>query len=820
MIMLGTIGKLLILIAMVSGVLSGLSFLRASGLGDGATEWKRIGRYSWWALAVSMLTAFGILVFLNVTHQFQYAYTYENTSLELPLDYLVAASWAGQEGSFLLWIILNAVVGLSVIKWAREYEAPVMAIIALCQVFLISMIVGLQFGPLEIGASPFATLLEKFPTAPMIQAGIIPTDGQGLNDLLQNYWMVIHPPILFSGFASMIVPFAFAITALWKRNYHDWVRPALPWALFGVSTLGIGIALGGYWAYITLSFGGYWAWDPVENSSMVPWLMGIAAVHTMIVQKRSGHSHKASFFLTISAYILVVYSTFLTRSGILGDLSVHSFVDLGLYNQLLIWMLSMAILGYGLFLARWRELPKPGKEPEMLSREFMIFAGAMLVVAVATVVLLGTSAPILGRIFRDNPSTVPLAFYNKWSLPLTIMFLFLAGLGQLFWWNKMTVENVNKVLFKPIVLAAIATIVLFLLSPFRLRAAEAAAMSGTSSTVATGNTASLLGSLTESWAVHGPYLLLLILVFVAFFALFGNGEVLWKIAKGNLRLAGGATAHVGFAIFVLGIVTSSGLNNPIGKTGVQMGETRDNFVLELGQTLNIQGYTVSYTGHGTSEEGLPTYLLSFTDPKGRSFDLAPVVYESNKGQWIQNPDIKKFIEKDIFVAVSPNIMFDSGKNGGQITIARGDSSLIGNSEYLLEFVDYDLTIDKKYVTDSTEVAVGAIIRVTQQNSGIVKEVRPIYLIQKDRSVEFVQNTITEWDLTIAFTGMNVDSGTIVLGIEGVSITPEDWVVVQAYEKPFISLVWIGFIILTLGFFMSVYRRAVDQRMARERALTA
>ena len=818
--MLGTIGKLLILIAMVSGVLSGIGFLRASGISDRAHEWRRIGRAAWSILTASIVAAFGILVYLNVTHQFQYAYTYENTSMDLPIDYLVAASWAGQEGSFLLWILLNGLVGLSVMKWAKEYESPVMAVIALCQVFLMSMIVGLQFGPLEIGASPFATLVEKFPTAPMIAAGIIPTDRQGLNDLLQNYWMVIHPPILFTGFASMIVPFAFAVTALWKKRYQEWVKPALPWALFGVASLGVGISLGGYWAYITLNFGGYWAWDPVENSSLVPWLMGIAAIHTMIVQKRSGHSHKASFFLIISAYILVVYSTFLTRSGILGDISVHSFVDLGLYNQLLIWILSMALLGFGLFFYRMNDLPKPGKEPEMLSREFMIFAGAMLVVAVAMVVLLGTSAPILGRIFKDNPSTVPLAFYNKWTLPLTIMFLFLAGLGQLFWWNKMNVETVNKVLFKPIVFAALSTIILFFLSPFRTRAAESAALIAPAGTPPVGTSAGLLSGLAESWASHGPYLLMLILIFVAFFALFGNAEVLWRIARGNLKLAGGALSHVGFAVMVLGIVTSSGLNNPIGKSGVQLGETRNNFVIALDQTLNVQGYSVSYTGHGTSEEGLPTYLLSFTDPKGRSFDMAPVVYQSNRGQWIQNPDLKSFPEHDVFVAVSPNVMFDSGKDGGQITIARGDSSLIGNNEYLIEFVDYDLEVDQKYVTDSTEVAVGAIIKVTQQSSGDSREVRPVYLIKTDRSVEFVQNTITDWDITIAFTGMNVDSGSIVLGIQGISVTPEDWLVVQAYEKPFISLVWIGFLMLTIGFFLSIFRRASDQKLAMKRAETA
>ena len=815
--MIGTIGKLLILLSLVACVLSGITFLRSSKLETRVGEWKRIGRLSWWVASVGMIGAFGLLIYLNVTHAFQYAYVYENTAMDLSTDYLVAASWAGQEGSFLLWIVMNALVGMAVIRFAKEYEAPVMAIICLCQAFLITMIAGLQIGPLPIGASPFATLAEKFPTAPMIQAGIIPTDGQGLNDLLRNYWMVIHPPVLFSGFASMIVPFAFAVTALWKRQYTEWVRPALPWTLFAVMALGVGIALGGYWAYITLNFGGYWAWDPVENSSLVPWLIGIAAIHTMIVQKRSGHSHKASLFLVISAYILVVYSTFLTRSGILGDISVHSFVDLGLYNQLLVWIMTMGLLGFGLFFVRMGELPKPDREPNVLSREFMIFAGAMILTGIALVVLLGTSAPIIGRIFRDSPSTVPIDFYNKWSLPLTIVFLFLAGLGQLFWWNKMSVESVNKVLFKPVLFSSISTIAFFFLTPFRIRAAEAAAFAQAGADVLQ---SAGLASIAQSWAQHGPFLLMLILVFVAFFAFFGNAEVMWRVARGNLKLIGGAVTHVGFAVMVLGIVTSSGLNNPIGRNGAQLGESRDNFIISRGETRNVQGYMVTYTGQGIDDEGLTTYNLAFVDPLGRSFEMQPVAYESNRGQWIQNPDLKVWAEKDLFVAVSPSVMFGETQDRGQITLARGESASLSGGAYIVEFVEFDLNVDHEMVGDSTEVAVGANLLVTQTETGDQRELKPVYIIKTDRSVEYLQNSITDWGITIAFTGMNVDSGSINLGIEGAEMPPEDWLVVQAYEKPLISLVWIGFIMLSLGFGLSVFRRASDQRAASKRKRAA
>ena len=815
--MLGIIGKVLILVAIVSCTVSGILFFRSARDESQPRALARTAAALWWVMTGAVVTAFGVLVYLSITHAFEYAYIYSNTARDLELKFLISAAWAGQEGSFLLWIVLNALTGVAVIHLAgAEYRKPAMAVIALCQVFLISMIAGIQFGPLPIGSSPFATLAEKFPDAPMIQAGIIPADGQGLNDLLRNYWMVIHPPILFSGFASMIVPFAFAISALWKRRYTEWVRPALPWTLFAVMALGVGIVLGGYWAYVTLSFGGYWAWDPVENSSLVPWLVGVAALHTMIVQKRSGHSQKASLFLSIGAYMLVVYSTFLTRSGILGEVSVHSFVDLGLYNQLLLWILAMGALGFGLFAIRYRELPVPNEEPELLSREFMIFSGAMLLCALGAVVLVGTSSPILGRIFRDSPSVVPLEFYNTWSMPLTVVFMFLAGMAQLFWWHKMNVETINRVLVKPVIFSVVGTILLMIFSPFR----EVVAWKGVAAGSAELQTAGIGNALEAWWSANNYGLGIVMIVFVSFFALFGNGAVLWRIARGNLRLAGGAMAHVGLAIMVLGIIVSSGLSSPVYRGGVQIGDNRDNFILARGQTLALGGYTFSYTGQAINDEGHPFYRLDITDPYGRQYDMNPVVYLSNKGQWIQNPDVRKFVEKDLFLAVSPNVMFDQDGEGrqGTLSLARGDSALVGEGRYSIRFREFQLNVDPDLLSDSTDLAVGAAVDVREVSTGRTQTVRPVYMIMQDRSVQYVQNTITDWGITVAFTGMNVDNGEITLGIDGVRVTPEDWLVVQAYEKPLISLVWIGFIILTAGFVIAILRRAQDVRMNRERAL--
>ncbi len=812
--MAGTLGHLLILIAFVATGLAGFAFFRAAQYPTEPVDWKRIGRLAWVVMALALLAADGILIYLIATHQFQYAYVYQQSSMDLPVYYLFSASWAGQEGSFLLWTMFTGVVGLTLIKWAaRSYEAPVMTIIAFCQLFLIAMIVGLKFGPISIGASPFKMLAEQFPEAPIFQTNpnFVPADGTGLNDLLQNYWMVIHPPTLFVGFSTMIVPFAFAVTALWKKRYTEWVRPAMPWTLFSVMILGVGIAMGGYWAYETLSFGGYWAWDPVENSSLVPWIIGVAAFHMMLIQRKSGNGHKAALFLSILAYMLVIYSTFLTRSGILGDVSVHSFVDLGLYNQLLLWILAMGVVGFGLFAYRYRELPTPKQEPHYLSREFMTFSGAMLLCAVGAVVILGTSSPIFGRIFRNNPATVPIEFYNQWTLPLTVGLVFLAGLGQLFWWHRMSVENVNRVLLKPMALSVVSTLAILLLTPFvegTTRLQEAAQPV---------TQASLLG---DFWGVYGLGLLLLLLLFVAFFSFYGNGLVLWRIARGNPRMAGGALAHVGFALLILGVIASSGFSNPL--TDATPGEDRTNFVVERGQPRTIEGYRVQYVGQEPGERGRPRYVLRFEDAGGRAFTVRPVVYKSNKDQWIQHPDVKMYFEKDIFVAVSPSAMFEEQEaRRGEITLARGDSAVIGQQAFKIRFVAFDTEVNLKEEYESAgldttearnvEVAVAAVLAVTNLRTNETREMRPIYIIKKDRAVEFIQNRAQDWDLALTFTAMNVNTGAINLAVEGVEMAPEDWVIVQAYEKPLINVLWIGILMLTGGFALSIYRRIQDVR---------
>jgi len=221
----------------------------------------------------------------------------------------------------------------------------------------------------------------------------------GLNVLLRNYWMVIHPPILFLGFASTIVPFAFAYAGLQTKKHTEWIKPLLPWALFSACVLGVGIMMGGKWAYESLSFGGYWAWDPVENASLVPWLILIAGIHTMLIYQSTERSLIASYLFAILTFVFVLYSTFLTRTGILGDTSVHAFTEAGKAINIMIgiFVLSFTLPAFGLFFNRLKSIPAVHHEEEMHSREFFMFIGSLVLFLSSMFIIIITSIPVYGK---------------------------------------------------------------------------------------------------------------------------------------------------------------------------------------------------------------------------------------------------------------------------------------------------------------------------------------------------------------------------------------------------------------------------------------
>lgn len=352
---IGNFGHFAVVLAFVSALISAISY--SLSVNKNVKSLRTLGKSMFFIHALSVVLIFFSLFYIIHSHYFEYQYAYQHSSIELPVYYMISCFWEGQEGSFLLWMFWHAVLGMILIFRSGTWHAPVLAVIALAQVVLGSMLLGFDIDGIKIGSSPFQLMREHNPDALLIpvleklgKANYLQVykDGNGLNPLLQNYWMVIHPPTLFFGFAATIVPFAFAFAGLWTKRLREWMVPALPWALIAVMVLGTGIIMGGYWAYESLSFGGYWAWDPVENASLMPWLLLITATHMLLINESTGKYPVLTIVLTIFSFFMVLYATFLTRSGILGNASVHSFTDLGLSGQLILLLFLFMLLTFAI----------------------------------------------------------------------------------------------------------------------------------------------------------------------------------------------------------------------------------------------------------------------------------------------------------------------------------------------------------------------------------------------------------------------------------------------------------------------------------------
>ncbi len=312
-------------------------------------SWLNIAHVAFAVETISVISVISCIYYILANHLFEYKYAWEHSDKTLEIQYVFSCLWEGQEGSFLLWTFWHCVLGWLVIWRVKKWEPQVMTVVSFAQFCLATMLLGIYFWGIKVGNSPFVLLrneglLDNAPFFKDINTGAIRADyltvlkdGSGLNALLQNYWMVIHPPILFLGFASTIVPFAFAYAGLVTKD-HSWVKSAMPWGLFSMAILGTGIMMGAAWAYESLTFGGYWAWDPVENASLVPWLVLVAGIHTAMIYRHSGYSLKSTYLFYSLSFLLVLYSTFLTRSGILGDTSVHAFTSAGMNQQLLLFL--------------------------------------------------------------------------------------------------------------------------------------------------------------------------------------------------------------------------------------------------------------------------------------------------------------------------------------------------------------------------------------------------------------------------------------------------------------------------------------------------
>jgi cytochrome c-type biogenesis protein CcmF len=761
------------------------------------------GRIAYHGMAVLVIVASAILWYAILTHQYQYKYIYGYSNNALSGFHLASSFWGGQEGSFMLWLLFTAIVGIILQSYTSkrgDLEPRVMAVFALATSFLLVMVSPWFKNPFElIWAMPTFIKVEhlnsNFFELPFIQSffftdqssnqGFIRVDsefvsllkssgvslnqfiidGKGLNPQLLNFWMQIHPPILFVGFSMATVPFAFAIAALMKNDYKDWVKQAFPWLLAGMGILGLGIMLGGYWAYEMLGWGGYWAWDPVENSSLIPWLVGVAGIHTLLVQRKSqskggiGKYTKTNLILCILTYILVLYSTFLTRSGVLGDASVHSFVDPGMiiYLFLILFIGTFTLLGIGMIAFRWKTLNEKIEDSEsLLSRELALFTAMIVLIASAIIVFVGTSAPIFGQ-------SVDTFFYNEMHLPLAIIIMFLNGLSLLIKWKRSSTNEVSKKSTYYIIGAVVFTILLIIFA-------------GVSD------------------------IMIIFLALATSFSLIVNLDIAVKIVKGNMKMLGAYVAHIGIALFILGVIGSAVYSDQI------------DIDLVKNTPMDAFGYEMTFTEIYPIENNTK-WAFSVEVKKGNSeHKMSPVMYMSDfNNSLVREPAILSLLTKDIYL--SP-IGYDEGKQNQQtshnhVALQKGNSTEFDGAK--ITFVRFNLGAETmEAMSEGGDFQMGAVLEIEKDGKKIETELQ-----RKVTGGEVEFTSFESEDLNLKIGLENLTAGNVEIslssfddkGTTGVHTTEKNEILtVTASIKPFINLVWAGVAIMVLGFVISTIRR--------------
>lgn len=780
----GNLGHAAVVVSFVSSILASLSYFFAERNPlDGS--WAKLAKASFQLHSFSVLTIIGALFYIIYAHLFEYHYAWQHSSRDLPVYYMISCFWEGQEGSFLLWIFWQMFIGQILVKTSKSWLFPVMAVLMLSQIALTSMLLGVKILGYKLGSSPFE-LLRNAIDAPIFKMSDYLSkvkDGNGLNPLLQNYWMVIHPPTLFFGFATTIVPFAYAIAGLWRKDYAGWLKPALPWALISVMVLGAGIIMGGFWAYESLSFGGYWAWDPVENASLVPWLILIAGVHVMIIHKTTGNSFVVALILILATFLLVLYATFLTRSGILGNASVHSFTDLGMSGQLLIFLLMFVFLSIFLIVLRWKELPRSAKDEEIYTREFWMFIGSLLLVISAFQVILTTSIPVFNKLFSANmaPPADVIGHYNKWQMPIAILIGTLTSIAHLLKYKK----NKNETLKKIGIYAALALVVTVIL---------------------------FFGFKLNNYVFIG-------LLFAGVFAVIGNFAILLPFLKGKIQLAGASVAHIGFGVLLIGVLVSSANKEVISlnESGEALNpdfnnkENVENIFLERGKANKMGDYIITYVKD--SLFWVNTYYqvnYKKLDKNGEldyEFNLFPNGQINPKFGLVANPDTKHYLSHDVFTYVSsvPNGKAEAKYINEKIHVVEAGDTLYTNNGYaILQGINSN-TGGENVNMENFQVLLGAELKIYTLSE--TYDAMPMYGVENNSAVSF-EALVDEAKLKFRFTG--VDPGTRKVTIRSYEKdTSGEFIIMKAIVFPWINLVWAGTIIMIVGFFLSILKRIKD-----------
>ena len=601
------------------------------GAVSGRAQWVTSGRRAIYCVAALCVAAFAILELAFLRSDFSYELVAEGSSTDTPTFYKVTAVWATQDGSLLLWATLLSLFASAVLfltrRSLRDIAPWATAVLACVAAFFLFLMVGWE--------NPFDTL------------AMVPQEGAGLNPLLRHPAMMIHPPMLYTGYVGFSIPFAFAIGALIaRRTGADWIRATRRFALIAWTFLGTGILLGALWSYSELGWGGYWAWDPVENASLMPWLVGTAFLHSIMVQEKRGMLKVWNVSLICATFVLALLGTFLVRSGILE--SIHAFGASTIGVQMLVFIACVVALSAGLILARLPDLRTEARLDSLLSREAFFLLNNLVLVGLCLVVMWGTFFPLISEALTGTEETVGPPWFNRIVTPLALVLVLLSGIGPVLAWRRVTPGRLVRILAVPAGLTLLTVAALLALTD----AAESV-----TSLVMFSFVAFVLGVVGQEF-VRGAS---------ARRVMTGESwpQALLRLLGRNRRRYGGYLVHAGIAVLFLGVAASSAFM-----------EQRD-VRLSPGETIRIDDYEVTYReatarlGGDGSGTGAPISFGAVMDVRrgDQSFTLHPsrnyystgdpskgAISRFFEGEATSEVDVRWGLRRDFWLAVRPDLI--------------------------------------------------------------------------------------------------------------------------------------------------------------------
>src|SRR3954452_8653959 len=622
------VGSACLVVALMTAVYAvGAALYGANG---GGRRWVVSARHAIYALAGLLITAFVILEAAYLRSDFSFSLVAQNSSQDTPTFYKFAALWSSQAGSLLLWVTLLSLFSTAVLRATRNQQREVVP--------YATAVLG--------GIASFFLILTVFYASPFDTLSPAPVEGNGLNPLLRHPAMMFHPPMLYTGYVGFSVPFAFAVGALiTRRTGMDWIRATRRFALIAWTFLGFGIMLGSLWSFAELGWGGYWGWDAGENASLMPWLVGTAYLHSIQVEEKRGMLRVWNVSLVMASFVLALLGTFLVRSGILD--SIHAFGASTLGKPFLFFISACAIGSVVLVVSRLDHLRSDAKLESVWSREGAFLLNNLVLVALAFVIWWGTFFPLISEALSGKKASVGPPWFDRYTVPLALMLVLLAGIGPLMTWRKVSPRALKRTLIVPVAVAAGALVALLLLTD--------AAHSGTSLAMFT-----LIAFVI---AVAGQE--------------YGRGvgarrvmtrepppTALTRLAARNRRRWGGYIVHVGIAILFLGVAASSAFHSQ-----------RD-IRMRSGQTTTVGGYKVKYlrptaeVGHDTAGTGAPISLGAVLDvskngkhtivrPKRNFYPVndpsVPMIARFFEGEPTSGVDVRWGLKRDLWFAVQPDL---------------------------------------------------------------------------------------------------------------------------------------------------------------------